>query len=70
MCILGARPEARKMAHRLPKLNDYSAFENQVCISEQHSEMLHLVLDLHQIFKVFHPLVVFTYGDMTTWLHL
>lgn len=49
LCVLGTRPEAIKMAPIIKKLNNDRRFQNKLCITSQHSEMLHSVLDLFQL---------------------
>lgn len=46
LCVFGTRPEAIKMAPLVQQLSAHHAFENKVCVSEQHVQMLHSVLDL------------------------
>lgn len=49
LCILGTRPEAIKMAPLIKRLNQNSTFNNRLCITSQHQEMLDSVLDLFQL---------------------
>jgi UDP-N-acetylglucosamine 2-epimerase (non-hydrolysing) len=46
LCIFGTRPEAIKMAPLVLALNADPRFENKVCVTAQHREMLDQVLDL------------------------
>ena len=49
LCVFGTRPEAIKMAPVIQKLNTYSNIQNKVCITVQHHEMLHSILDFFHI---------------------
>lgn len=49
LCVFGTRPEAIKMAPLVQALSLNPAFESKVCVSEQHVQMLHSVLDLFDI---------------------
>lgn len=49
LCILGTRPEAIKMAPLIKELNRNKQFDNRVCITSQHQEMLLSVMELFQL---------------------
>ena len=49
LVILGTRPEAIKMAPIVKALEKDSFFESKVCITGQHNQMLHQVLDIFEI---------------------
>ena len=45
LCIFGTRPEAIKMAPLVKRLNLNPNINNKLCITGQHEQMLHPVLD-------------------------
>lgn len=49
LTIFGTRPEAIKMAPLVIALHEDDAFEDYVCVTAQHREMLDQILDLYQI---------------------
>lgn len=49
LCIFGTRPEAIKMAPLIKKLESYPHIRNKVCVTGQHRQMLHAVLELFEI---------------------
>lgn len=49
MCIFGTRPETIKMAPVVDALKAHPAFDNRVCVTGQHREMLHTALELFHI---------------------
>ena len=49
LTVFGTRPEAIKMAPLIHALADDSRFDLKVCVTAQHREMLHQVLDLFEI---------------------
>ena len=50
MIVFGTRPEAIKMAPLIKLLKNYNEkYKIYICVSGQHREMLHQVLDLFQI---------------------
>lgn len=49
LCIFGTRPETIKMAPVVHALNAHPGFDNYVCVTGQHREMLRLALDLFHI---------------------
>lgn len=49
LTVFGTRPEGIKMAPLVKALNDDPAFENIVCVTAQHRQMLDQVLDLFDI---------------------
>ncbi|EGJ1884594.1 UDP-N-acetylglucosamine 2-epimerase (non-hydrolyzing), partial [Escherichia coli] len=49
MLVFGTRPEAIKMAPLVNLLKRDSRYECKVCVTGQHREMLHSVLDLFDI---------------------
>ena len=49
LSIFGTRPEAIKMAPILIALDKDPDFESKVCVTGQHREMLHQVLDIFEI---------------------
>jgi UDP-N-acetylglucosamine 2-epimerase (non-hydrolysing) len=49
LCVFGTRPEAIKMAPLVRQLSINPVFENKVCVSEQHVQMLHSVLNIFDI---------------------
>jgi UDP-N-acetylglucosamine 2-epimerase (non-hydrolysing) len=49
LVVFGTRPEAIKMAPLILTLAQDKRFELKVCVTGQHREMLHHVLDLHNI---------------------
>lgn len=49
LCILGTRPEAIKMAPVIKQLAHSSYFNNRVCLTGQHQDMISSILDLFQI---------------------
>lgn len=53
LCIFGTRPETIKMAPVIHALNHHPTFNNKVCVTGQHREMLHSALDLFQIIPDF-----------------
>lgn len=49
LCIFGTRPEAIKMAPLIHRLNSNSVFQNKVCVTGQHQQMLDSILTLFKI---------------------
>lgn len=49
LCVFGTRPEAIKMAPVIRHLQAHDAFNNKVCVTGQHQQMLNPVLDLFEI---------------------
>ena len=49
MSVFGTRPEAIKMVPLIKKLEDNVNFENVVCVTAQHRDMLDQVLDIFKI---------------------
>lgn len=49
LCIFGTRPEAIKMAPIIKQLQAHQDFENKICVTGQHLQMLQSVLDLFEI---------------------
>lgn len=49
LCIFGTRPEAIKMAPIIKQLEAHPQFDNKVCVTGQHMQMLNPVLDLFDI---------------------
>lgn len=49
LCIFGTRPEAIKMAPIIKQLKANPRFNNKICITGQHQQMLDSVLDLFEI---------------------
>lgn len=49
LCVLGTRPEAIKMAPVIKKLDGDDNFDNKLCVTSQHNEMLHDVLSLFNL---------------------
>jgi len=49
LCIFGTRPEAIKMAPLINCLSKNTHFNNKICVTGQHQEMLNSVLGLFQI---------------------
>ena len=46
MLVFGTRPEAIKMAPLVLELQQHKEFQTIVCVTGQHKEMLHQVLDI------------------------
>lgn len=49
LIVFGTRPEAIKMAPLVQKFAEYTNFENRVCVTAQHREMLDQVLSFFEI---------------------
>lgn len=49
LCVFGTRPEAIKMAPLVKKLNSNALFQNKVCVTGQHQQMLTPILELFNI---------------------
>lgn len=49
LCIFGTRPEAIKMSPIIEQFKRDKTFNNKVCVTGQHQEMLHSVLNLFDI---------------------
>ena len=49
LCLFGTRPEVIKMAPLIKELALSCAFENKVCVTGQHKQMLQPLLDLFTI---------------------
>ena len=49
MLVFGTRPEAIKMAPLVLELQQHMKFQTIVCVTGQHKEMLHQVLDIFSI---------------------
>ena len=49
LCIFGTRPEAIKMAPVVKALNNHDAFQNYVCLTGQHQELITPLLEQLQI---------------------
>lgn len=49
LCIFGTRPEAIKMLPVIKRLQIVEHLQNKVCITGQHQQMLHAVLDLFDV---------------------
>lgn len=49
LCIFGTRPEAIKMASVIQQLDAHPQFQNKVCVTGQHKQMLDSVLNLFNI---------------------
>lgn len=64
LCVFGTRPEAIKMAPIIAKLNTNNFFENKVCVTGQHQQMLYTVLDLFGISPDFNLNVMTTNQDI------
>ena len=53
LCIFGTRPEAIKMAPIIKQLETHHHFNNKICVTGQHQQMLKSVLDLFEIIPDF-----------------
>jgi UDP-N-acetylglucosamine 2-epimerase (non-hydrolysing) len=49
LCIFGTRPETIKMAPVIQHLNTHPLFQNKICVTGQHQQMLEAALDLFNI---------------------
>lgn len=49
LCVFGTRPEAIKMAPLIIQLNNSPYFDNKVCVTGQHQQMLYSVLKSFEI---------------------
>ncbi len=65
LCIFGTRPEAIKMAPLIKQLASMRNFTNKVCITGQHKQMLHSVLDNFGIVADFNLNVMSEGQDLT-----
>lgn len=53
LCIFGTRPEVIKMAPVIQKLEAHSFFDNKICVTGQHQQMLSAFLNLFNIIPDF-----------------
>ncbi len=65
LCIFGTRPEAIKMAPIIKQLQVHPGFQNKICVTGQHLQMLQSVLDLFEITPDFNLEVMTTNQDLS-----
>ena len=65
LCIFGTRPEAIKMAPVIRELNTNPLFNNKICVTGQHLQLLDTVLDLFKITPDFNLHVMTAKQDLS-----